>query len=265
MIKTFKKYIFLLVSFFQASLISELEFRFNIAARFVTDILWYAAQLSVFQVLFHHTRSLNGWSLLETRVFMGCLFVTDAVYMMLFSENLDKLGTKIRKGDLDLLLVKPVNSQWMLSFQKVSIAYAGNLTFALGWLAWSAAQIENFAWMKMGWMILAVPVGLSIVYSIRFMTAATALFFTRADAVTYIWYQLYRLGTRPDNFYPTALRFAVLAVIPVGFLASIPAQIILGKEGPEWLIWGALLAALLICLSSVVWNRGLRAYSSTGS
>jgi ABC-2 type transport system permease protein len=244
---------------------SELEYRFNIAARIATDIVWYAAQLSVFEVLFRHTTSLNGWSLHETRVFMGVLFVTDALYMMLFSENLDRMGEKVRKGDLDLLLVKPVNSQWMLSFQKVSVAYLGNFFLAWCWLIWSLGRIPNFNWLNLGWLILSVPISVAIIYSIRFMTSATALFFTRADAVNYIWYQVYRLGTRPHGFYPVVLRFAVLTVIPIAFLASIPAQIVLQKSGPLILIWGLCVGGLLLKLSTVVWARGLRVYGSASS
>lgn len=260
-----RKYAGLFFSFFKASLISELEYRFNIGARIVTDILWYIAQLSVFEVIFKHTNSLNGWTLAETRVFMGCLFITDALYMMLFTENLDRMGEKVRKGDLDLLLVKPVNSQWMLSFQKVSVAYLGNIAIATVWLVYALSKIPDFQWVHIAWLTFTIPIGISIIYSIRFMTSATALFFTRADAVTYIWYQVYRLGTRPDNLYPMILRYAVLSVIPIAFLASVPAQIILGKTGPGWLLWGAALGGFLVYVSSRVWNRGLRAYSSASS
>lgn len=263
--KTTMKYASLLLSFFKASLMSEIEYRFNIAARIVTDILWYTAQLSVFEVLFRHTSNLNGWSLAETRVFMGLLFVTDSLYMMLFSENLDRMGEKVRKGDLDLLLVKPVNSQWMLSFQKVSVAYLGNFIIAVGWLLFALSQIPDFQWLRLFWLLLTIPIGLSLIYSIRFTTAATALFFTRADAVTYIWYQVYRLGTRPHAIYPDVLRYAVLTVIPIAFLASVPAEILLGKSRPEILIWGLILSLLLIKGSSLFWNRGLKSYSSASS
>lgn len=244
---------------------AELEFRFNVAARFFTDIIWYAAQLSVFEVLFRHTTSMNGWNIDETRVFMGVLFVTDAIYMLLFSENLDRMGEKIRRGDLDLLLVKPVNSQWMLSFQKVSIAYMGNAIFSLVWLIWSLSQLPNQSSAALLWLFATVPMSISIVYTIRFVTASAALFFTKSDAVNYIWYQLYRLGTRPDSFYPAILRYVVLSAFPIAFLASIPAQIILGKTGPMILFWGYFLAALFIFGSTRFWKRGLRAYSSASS
>ena len=270
MVKTLAKYFNLLGSFFKMSLMAELEYRFNIIARIFTDIMWYAAQLSIFEVLFRHTNNLNGWNLNETRVFMGIMFVTDALYMMLFSENLDRMGEKVRKGDLDLLLVKPINSQWMLSFQKVSVAYLGNLAIAFGWLTWSLnqvseSQIADFSWWRMLWILVSVPISLSIIYAIRFMTSATALFFTRADAVNYIWYQVYRLGTRPHDIYPMVLRYAVLTVLPIAFLASVPAQVVLGKSGPLILLWGFALAVVLVRLSRAFWNRGLKSYSSASS
>lgn len=260
-----RKYIELFFSFFKASLISELAFRFNLASRFFTDIIWYIAQLSVFEVLFRHTKSMSGWGLDETRVFMGVLFVTDAVYMLLFSENLDKLGQKIRRGDLDLLLVKPVSSQFMLSFQKVSVAYIGNLLFSIGWLIWSVLQIPSVKPYSIFWLVITVPMSVTIIYCIRFITAATALFFTKADAINYIWYQLYRLGTRPDSFYPVILRYFVLLVLPIAFLASVPAQLILGKTNAFMVIGGYLLAIVFLKLTNWFWNRGLRVYGSASS
>ena len=260
-----RKHFELFLSFFKASLISELAFRFNLASRFFTDIIWYAAQLSVFEVLFRHTNNVGGWGLDETRVFMGVLFVTDAMYMLLFSENLDKLGQKIRRGDLDLLLVKPVSSQFMLSFQKVSIAYIGNLIFSLGWLVWAILQIPTVSPWSILWLLASVPMSVIIVYCIRFITASTALFLTKADAINYIWYQLYRLGTRPDSFYPSILRYFVLFVLPLAFLASVPAQIVIGKTTPLMLIAGYALALLTLKLANWFWNRGLRVYGSASS
>jgi len=263
--RNFKKHLELFFSFFKASLISELAFRFNLASRFFTDIIWYAAQLSVFEVLFRHTKNMNGWGLEETRVFMGVLFVTDAVYMLLFSENLDKLGQKIRRGDLDLLLVKPVSSQFMLSFQKVSVAYIGNILFSLGWLIWAVLQIPSASPWSILWLITTVPMSVAVVYCIRFITAATALFLTKADAINYIWYQLYRLGTRPDSFYPAILRYFVLFVLPLAFLASVPAQVILGKTTPLATLAGYGLALLILKLANWFWGRGLRVYGSASS
>lgn len=260
-----RKYAGLFLEFFKMSAMAEFQFRFNIAARIVTDIIWYIAQLSVFEVLFRHTDSINGWSLDEMRVFMGVLFVVDAVYMILFHENLDRIGEKVRKGDLDLLLVKPVSAMWMISFQKVSVAYIGNLLVSVAWLVWSLDRIPQLNLLSVLWIPAGIPIGLVIGYSIRFMTASAALFFTRADAVSYIWYQIYRFGTRPDAVYPAILRYTLMTFLPVAFIASVPASVALGKTSPWLFVVGLTVAGLLLKSAHWLWHRGLRAYNSASS
>ena len=68
------------------------------------------------------------------RVFLGLLFVIDAIYMIIIHENLENMSEKVRKGDLDLLLAKPVNSQFMITLQKANTAIIGNLVLGTSWL-----------------------------------------------------------------------------------------------------------------------------------
>jgi ABC-2 family transporter protein len=127
-----RKYFDIFGGFFRASAIADLEYRLNIVVKVLTDFVWYAAQLSVFEVLFQNVGPIAGWNLGSTRVFMAVLFVVDSIWMLLLSENLDKLSDRVRKGELDLLLTKPVNSQFMMSFQKVSTPYVVNIAFTIG-------------------------------------------------------------------------------------------------------------------------------------
>ncbi|MBX9767816.1 MAG: ABC-2 family transporter protein, partial [Bdellovibrionales bacterium] len=129
-----RKYLSIYNGLFRASLTADLQFRANFTVRILGDILWYVANIFVFEILFLQTSNLKGWTIEEMRIFLGVLFTVDALWMIFFSENLDQLSEKIRKGDLDLLLSKPVQSQFMMSCQKVSSAYIGNLLLAGFWL-----------------------------------------------------------------------------------------------------------------------------------
>jgi ABC-2 type transport system permease protein len=261
-----RKYLRMVYGFFKASAIADLEYRLNFVVKVATDVIWYTAQLSVFEVLFSHTNSISGWTLESMRVFMGMLFVTDALWMMLFSENLDRLSDKVRRGDLDLLLVKPVNSQFMMSLQRMNPAYALNFLLAFGWLVWSLGNLpEAMHWMRLFMLIITIPCSLAVGYSMRFFFSATALIFTRAENINYVWYQLYRLGTRPDTIYPTWLRYTVLTILPVGFLASVPTRLIL--NAPNYALLSALIgiSVILLYLSTRYWKLALKFYSSASS
>lgn len=266
MLNTLRKYLALFRSFFRASMIADLEYRLNYVMKIWTDILWYTAQLSVFEILFRHTQAISGWTIDTTRVFMGVLFVMDAFWMLLFSENLDRLSDKVRKGDLDLLLSKPVNSQFMMSMQKVNTAYMTNILVTSGYLIWALTQLPNgFVWPRLLLMFILIPCSLTTIYSIRFMFSATALIFQRAENITYIWFQLYRLGMRPDSVYPPWLRYLILSIIPLGFLASVPSRLIL--ETPDLLLLGAaiLVAAIALMVAKRFWRYALTKYSSASS
>ncbi|HWU44225.1 MAG TPA: ABC-2 family transporter protein [Bdellovibrio sp.] len=265
MLKTLSKYLRLYLAMFRASFIADLEYRANFLTRFMTDIFWYVAQILTFEVLFTHTQHIGGWTLPQMRVFLGVVFIVDGIYMLILSENLDQFSEKVRKGDLDLLLAKPVNSQFFISLQKASTAAIGNLLIASSWFIYSVANLPDFHWWRLFWLLLLIPCGLVALYSMRFSMAATAVIFARSENLQFIWYQVYRLGMRPDSIYVPWLKWMLLTALPVGVIASVPARALL--EPPQYglLAWVLMLAMILLFLTSKFWKFALRFYSSASS
>jgi ABC-2 type transport system permease protein len=264
--ETIKKYAWLLFAFFRASAISDLEYRANLIMKIITDIIWYSAQLSVFEVLFRQTSSIGGWTIDTTRVFMGCLFVVDSVWMLIFQENLDKFSDKVRKGELDLLLAKPVNSQFMLSFQRMSTPYIFNIFMTSAYLIFAMNRLPGGPeWWRLIYLIVALPCALAITYGLRFFFSASALIFTRAENINYVWYQFYKLGTRPDSVYPPWLRYLILSAIPVAFIASVPARLLIEAPSPGLFIGMLAIAGVSVTISTRFWRFALRFYSSASS
>ncbi len=264
------KYLRLLVAFAKASFIADLQYRANFATRIVTDIFWYLAQIITFETIYHHTQKIGTWGVEEIRIFLGILFVVDALYMFFFSENLDKISERVRKGELDLLLAKPVNSQFMISFQRFNTAIIGNLIIGVTWLIFSLINFsqthaETFHWSRLFWLFILIPCGLISVYVVRFSFATMAIFLTRAESIQYLWFQIYRLGMRPDSIYHPWLRFAILTIIPVGSIASVPTSFLVDTPNPAMLLWVMIWSVLLLWLSKKLWKFSLKFYSSASS
>jgi ABC-2 type transport system permease protein len=164
------RYLRLWFSFLKMSAMADFEYRANIVLRVITEVVWYTMQLSVFEVLYTHTDSISGWTVQDMRVFMGTLFITDVTYMILFHENMDQIWSMVRKGDLDLYLVKPVNSQFMVSCRKVSVAYVFNWILVLAYLVWAVHAMDRpvGAWQILTFTVLAI-FGVILCYVLRFM------------------------------------------------------------------------------------------------
>lgn len=262
---TLRKYLGLYAAFFRASFIADLEYRVNFVTRIVTDIFWYAAQIVGFEVLYRHTTKIGDWELPQTRVFLGMLFVVDAIYMVLLHDNLDRFSDKVRKGELDLLLAKPVNSQFMVSLQRASTALLGNLAIALAWLSYSLWHLEGFSWPRLLWLVILIPSGVTVLYGLRFMMASLAVVFARAENLQFIWYQVYKLGMRPDSIYVPWLKMILLTFVPVAVIASLPARALLDPPDVVLFLWSPVLACITVWLSAKVWKSCLKRYSSASS
>jgi ABC-2 type transport system permease protein len=260
------RYLRLWLSFLKYSWMADMEYRTNIVVRVFGEFFWYGVQLSVFEVLYLHADKISGWDIHDMRVFMGTLFVSDVIYMVLLSENVDNMWSIVRRGDLDLYLVKPVNAQFMVSFRKVSVSYIANFILCLGYLAWAIANLHQpiSAIQILSYSVL-ILFGVVVMYALRFMFITVMVAFQDAGQIQFIWHQLHRLATRPDVLYPRYLRFFVLILFPVGFMASVPSRILVEGLRPELLIGAPVVSLTLLYLSNRAWEGALKRYSSASS
>lgn len=254
------------LSFLKASWMADIEYRTNIIVRVLGEVIWYTVQLSVFEVLYTHANSISGWDVHAMRVFMGTLFLVDNVYMLLFQDNMENLNTVVRKGDLDLYLVKPISSQFMVSFRKVSTAYFINLIMILIYLSWAIRHLGHpvSVMQLLGFAFLGLC-GVVCYYALRFMFSTLVILLQDAGSVQFIWQQLFRLATRPDPIYPSYLRLLILTIFPVGFMASVPSRILVEGVNISLLLTSPALALFLVFLSQTFWNFALKSYSSASS
>lgn len=260
------KYLRLHYAFLRASFAADIEYRVNFFVRIATDVMWYCAQVLTFEVIYSQTPMLGSWNVEKTRIFLGILFMVDAIYMIFVQENLDHMSDNVRRGQLDLLLVKPVNSQFMVSCRRVSTAFFVNFCLAVGWFSWSIAHYsEPLPLFRVLWLLLLVPAGFFVFYSLRFFFTTVTLITVRAENLQYLWYQLYRLGMRPDTIYNPWVKYLVLTAIPVGLVASVPARALLEPPNYGLFAWSVALGAICFYGSTRFWRYALRHYSSASS
>ena len=263
------KYLEIYKGFFKASLIADLEFRFNFIILICAEFVWYSTQLVIYEVLYRHTNLIGGWAKEQMRVFMFLALFVDSIYMILWDSNFTKFNDDVRKGQLDLVLTKPVNSMFITSSQKISISHLPCLFITFAGMCWSLSQLAEFNWFKILWLLIVIPAGLSVIFCGRFALNATALLFTRADFLQYVWYSLFRLGLRPDGIYSNllngALQKVLIFILPFAMVASIPTRFLLEPLNTIFLAWALVMPFILFYLTDKYWKYCLKNYTSASS
>lgn len=250
---------------FKLSAIADLQAPFNLGLQFVNDILWYSLQIVLFEAIYLNVDNLGGWGLPEIRVFLGMLFLVDAFQMILFAYNFEVFSEKIVHRDLDLLLLRPVSTQQLMTSQKLQCGFLFNAVFALAWLLWSLSLLPGgFPWVRSLLIFIVVPAALAIFYSTRLIFSTMALLITRAEHFHELYFTFFKIGQRPDMLYGPGLRYLILMVIPVGMIASFPTRVLVDPTD-SWALPALVVTSLsFLYLANRFWRWSVKRYMTIG-
>ncbi len=107
------KYLKLWYTFFSNSLTREMEFKANFIAHIAVDLIYYTSLYLFYYVIFQFTDTIGSFTKETVIIFMIVTYMVDAFYEFFFSGNIYSFNQMIVKGNLDFILTKPVNSQFL--------------------------------------------------------------------------------------------------------------------------------------------------------
>jgi ABC-2 type transport system permease protein len=161
-------------------------------------------------------------------------------------------------------LLKPIDSQFWVSLRNFSPSGLPDMALGGGMLVYAAIKIDA-ASLDVLLFIPAVFAACVIHYCLWFFLAATTIWFVKIYNVTEVLRQTLEAGRYPIGVYPAGYRFFFTFVIPVAFLTTVPAEVLLGRAEWPWVAGLAGFVLLLLAASRAFWRFALRFYTSASS
>src|SRR6185312_3229309 len=82
----------------------------------ISSVGWGIISIISMYILTAKTSSIYGWNRNELLLLAGVYSVSIGIFHTIFSRNFDRFSKVIHLGDLDSILLKPIDSQFSLSF-----------------------------------------------------------------------------------------------------------------------------------------------------
>jgi ABC-2 type transport system permease protein len=258
------RYLNLIQIFWKTAISAELEYRLNFVFAALSSLGGLAGSLFSLFLFYRKGYHFQGWRWEEALIVVGIFTLLEGFSSTFLASNLSRIVKHIQDGTLDFVLLKPINSQFWLSFHSFSLWGVPDLLFGLAIIFYAG----NLLQVGIGaYFLAAIPLmfGVIIMYSLWFMLGATSIWFTKIYNMTEVLKGLLAAGRFPIGAYPATYRFFFTFVVPVTFLTTVPAETLLGRGNPLWVAGGGCLAVVLLILSSRVWQFALRFYTSASS
>lgn len=246
--------------------VREAVYRSNFLTMVAVDLIWIAVEFSLFAVIYANTTTLAGWTQDQIYFFLGIFFASDALFTTFFQRNFWNFSDLVNRGELDILLTKPVHPLFLALTRWFNLTAIFNLALGIG-IALRYSEPAGFKGGLLGWLELGVwlLVGLLTAVQLRFAFSIWIFWTERSWAMSRLYYQFFAFATKPDTLYPQMVRYIILTFLPFAFIGSIPARAVLqGLHPAEYVMVAAVITGFWI-FNALMWRAGLKRYQSASS
>jgi viologen exporter family transport system permease protein len=263
--------------FLSNGLTRELTFRGNFVITILTRMFWFAAQLTLFEIIYRNVPAINDWSRQEYFAFMATGMLINALVEAFFMPNCANFSELIRTGNLDFALLKPIDTQFLISFEKMDLAMFNQILLSLALLAYALIGIGRpiTAW-QVGLYWLYIGVGVAFFYSMMIMLASTSIWLGRNQTLYDFWFYITIFARYPRSIYSGVnsaawelgemIQFGFSYLLPILLVVTVPAEVLV-KPFVGWTFPLIALSSAVVgmLLARCVFQQALKSYRSASS
>ena len=237
---------------------------------------WMFLNLAFYLLVFRYTSSIGkntGWEEYQFFVFFATSMLINSLVQAFFMTNVDELTDLIRTGGLDFILLKPIDTQFLVSLRRVEWSSLSNLVLGLVMLGYALLHLAYVPGpIQVVLYLVYVGCGVAIYYSLMIALASATVWMGRNLTLYDFWFYIITFSRYPMEIYtgrlgrPLGLFFTF--IIPVLVVVNVPARMLvwpLEKQG-WWLAGFALLATVAsVAASRRLFQLALASYRSASS
>jgi len=276
-------YFRVMMTFVRNSLIRDMTFRANFIIDTVSSMSWVFMNLGFYVLIFKYTDRIGtvpdwdpGWGRYQFFLFLATTLLINSLMRGLFLVNAVEFSEQIRTGMLDFVLLKPIDTQFLISLGRVEWSAIGPFTCGVVLMGYSLVQVEYLPGpLQVVLYLFYLLCGVGIYYSLMIAMAATAVWLGRNKTLLDFWFYITNFSRYPMEIYQGAwgnpLRWAFTFIVPVLVAVNVPARLLVRPLDPQrtedWVLLPFAVVATVVSLvvSRWIFNRSLLSYRSASS
>ncbi len=261
------------LTFARNSLVRDMTFRSNFLIECVTSFSWMAMNLGYYLLIYQFTSSIADWSRHEFFIFLATTLFINSIVQALFMPNCEEFSELIRTGGLDFALLKPIDTQFLISLNKVNWSSLANFIFAAVLLGVSVSNLPAMPGVVQFLLYpFYVACGVAILYSLMISLAATSVWLGRNQTLYDFWFYITNFSRYPMEIYRgpvgSPLQWVFTFIVPVLVVVNVPARLMAKPlDAQNWplVAFGLVAAAGSLGASRWVFKRAMKSYRSASS
>jgi ABC-2 type transport system permease protein len=269
-VQSLGRYVRLMGSLARYTLTRELAFRGNFLVKVSVEVLWLAILVAFFRVVFARTNMIAGWNEPQYFFFVGCFFAMNGLIEMLFLDNCNEFAELVRTGDLDGLLLKPIDEQFLITCRRIDWGTAPNILIGTVVMVVSLVQMHwQFDLLRVLTFAVTFVSGAAIAYSFMLLLTSISVWMVRNQSLMEMWWLFSSVARYPKEIFSVRWAEPIGAfftyMMPILIVVNVPANAMVRALDPKMVSLTLGGAVILLWLSRRFFQHALRSYRSASS
>lgn len=250
----------------RASIATAMQYRIDFLIQGAMSLYWLAWNLVPLLILYGGRDIVAGdWDFSAALIVIGWFTMLRGLLEGAINPSLVDVVERIRTGAFDYVLLKPADTQFLVStaqfapWKLIDVFGGVGLVIYAFWRRGHAPAAHDVALAAV--MLVSAAM---VLYSLWILVVSAAFWVVRLDNLTYLFTAVFDAARWPVQVFRGAWRFVFTFVIPLALMTTFPAMAILGRlDGRTALasLGGAFLFALM---ARGLWSLAIRNYTSAG-
>ena len=244
-----------------------MAFRASFFGAFFADGALFVVQLIAFSAIYTHVESIGDWGRGQMVIFVGTFSMINALNMMVYFFGLIDIPGKIKRGDLDQYLTKPVSPLLRLTFENMDPGSSPLLALSALIVIYgaSAAGVVATPALVLGYSAFVLLMAL-LYYDMSLIFRTIPFLTMSANGILQLEAVVLDLNFKvPGVLFKGASKVLFYFVLPYGVMATVPTQLLSGAMEPQGLAHALAAVAAFTAFALWFWRFGLRRYKSASS
>ncbi len=245
---------------------NDLEYRASFILTIIAQGLVMLVELFAIDSLFHKFGLLTIYDINELLLGFSIVWLGFSLSEMFF-RGFDHFSELIIHGGFDLLLIRPRNIYLQIFGSNICYEKTSRVLISLLLFIYSSSKvIKTLTALKL-LTVLLIVFGCVIIFASIFIIGAAFCFITiqGLEVVNIFTDGSRQLTQYPMGIYKPIVRKLFTFIIPLTFVNYYPLKYLTGATTNIIYIFLPLLSIFFLIISILIFNRGIKKYSSTGS
>ncbi len=240
-----------------------LAYRANFINSFISSFSWGSFNIIWILLLTNKARTIFGWKSEELVGITISYVIVTGIFYGLFARNFDALSRIIDRGELDSILLKPLDSQFQISMMKIS--FGTFIRVSLGTLLlvwWAHVHNYNIGLFQIVSYISLLTMGITLLYSMWMFCITFLIWYPNLGNLVELLYTFNGFARYPAELIQKSGVGGLYIFFPISLICSIPIKTLLGRGMLIDTIFITLLGGGLLLISRFWWKYALKQYTS---